>query len=236
VFLREGLGSASLWRDFPTRLAKATGCGALVYSRAGYGASGTVDLPRPIRFMHDEAVVLGEVVDQLGIERHVLFGHSDGASIALIHAGSEPRPGLRGLVLEAPHVFTEPHGLESIARIAGVYRTTDLRERLARYHGANTDTAFWGWNDVWLHPDFRRWNIEASLPRIRVPLLVVQGQDDEYGTWRQVDAIVQQAGGLVETLPLAACGHSPHREHPEAVLDRAADFVRRCLAVTREEP
>lgn len=228
VFLHEGLGSARLWRDFPARLAAATGCGALVYSRAGYAASDPVDLPRPVRFMHDEAAVLGEVIDALGIGAHLLFGHSDGASIALIHAGSEPRPGLRGVIAEAPHVFAEPHGLASIARIRDAYRDTDLRERLARHHGANVDVAFRGWNDVWLDPAFRAWNIEAYLPRIAVPLLVVQGEDDEYGTWAHVERIERGAGGPVEVLGVPG-GHSPHREHAGTVLAAAAAFVRRCL-------
>ncbi|HET7232861.1 MAG TPA: alpha/beta hydrolase [Longimicrobium sp.] len=229
VFLHEGLGSAGLWRDFPARLAEAAGCGALVYSRAGYGASQAAELPRPIRFMHDEAVVLGEVLDALGIREHVLFGHSDGASISLIHAGSQPRPGLSGVIAEAPHVFAEPHGLASIARMADVYRETDLREKLARHHGGNVDIAFRGWNDVWLHPGFRAWNIEAYLPGIRVPVLVVQGHDDEYGTWAQVEAIQRQSGAPVEVLGLPECGHSPHREHPDAVLAASAGFVRRCV-------
>jgi len=229
VFLHEGLGSAGLWRDFPARLAAATGCGAVAFSRAGYGASDPAALPRPVRFMHDEAAVLGEVIAALGIGNHVLFGHSDGASIALIHAGDGPAPGLRGMVLEAPHVFTEPHGLASIAAIREVYRTTDLRERLARHHGANVDVAFRGWNDVWLDPDFAAWNIEAHLPAIRVPILVVQGEDDEYGTWAQVEAIQRQSGGPVDVLPIPRCGHSPHREHPETVLEAAAAFVRRVV-------
>src|SRR5581483_5413209 len=128
-------GSTSLWRDFPDRLAAGTGCGALVYSRAGYGKSDPVPLPRPVRFMHDEAAVLPKVLAATGLRDHVLIGHSDGASISLIHAGSGPTPGLRGLILEAPRVFTEPHGLASIARMTEVYRDTDLRERLARHHG-----------------------------------------------------------------------------------------------------
>ena len=228
VFLHEGLGSARLWRDVPARVAEAAGCGALVYSRAGYGASEAVPLPRPVRFMHHEARVLGEVLDALGIGEHLLFGHSDGASISLIHAGSEARPGLRGVIAEAPHVFTEPHGLASIAAIANVYRTTELRGRLARHH-ADVDGAFWGWNGVWLDPGFRAWNIESYLPQIRVPVLVIQGEGDEYGTWAQVEAIQRQAGGGVEVLGIAACGHSPHREHPDAVVAASAAFVRRCL-------
>jgi pimeloyl-ACP methyl ester carboxylesterase len=227
VFLHEGLGSASLWRDFPDRLAAETGCGALVYSRAGYGKSDPVPLPRPIRFMHDEAEILPEVLAAAGIRDRILVGHSDGASIALIHAGSGPAPGLRGLILEAPHVFAEPHGLASIAKIGEAYRATDLRERLARHHGANVDVAFRGWNDVWLDPDFRAWNLEEYLPAIRVPILILQGEDDEYGTWRQVEAIQRQSGGAVEALAIPGCGHSPHREHPDPVLRKMAGFVRR---------
>jgi pimeloyl-ACP methyl ester carboxylesterase len=232
VFLHEGLGSASLWRDFPDRLAGETGCGALVYSRAGYGRSDPAPLPRPVGFMHDEAAILAEVLAEAGVREAILVGHSDGASIALIFAGSagragtSPIPRLRGLILEAPHVFTEPHGLASIAKIGEAYRTTDLRERLARHHGANVDVAFRGWNDVWLSPEFRAWNLEAFLPAIRTPILILQGEDDEYGTWRQVEAIARQSGGPVEALALPACGHSPHRERPDLVLPAMARFVR----------
>jgi pimeloyl-ACP methyl ester carboxylesterase len=224
VFLHEGLGSASLWRDFPDRLAAETGLGALVYSRAGYGRSDPADLPRPARFMHDEAAVLVEVLEGTGVREPVLVGHSDGASIAIIYAGSGAGPRPRALVLEAPHVFTEPHGLASIAAIGEQYRTTGLRERLARHH-THVDVAFHGWNDVWLHPEFRAWNIEEYLPRITVPALVVQGEDDEYGTWAQVDAIRAGSGGPVEVLPVPACGHAPHREHPDVVLAAMARFV-----------
>ena len=229
VFLHEGLGSVSLWRDFPDRLAGRTGCGALIYSRAGYGKSDPAPLPRPVRFMHDEAAILPEVLEQSKIRESILVGHSDGASIALIYAGSRAAAGLRGLILEAPHVFTEPHGLASIAKMAEVYRTSDLRERLARHHGANVDIAFRGWNDVWLHPDFRAWNIEEYLPAVKVPILILQGEDDEYGTWRQVEAIERQAGGPVEAVALADCGHSPHREQPEQALQAMAEFVERLV-------
>jgi pimeloyl-ACP methyl ester carboxylesterase len=225
VLLHEGLGSTSLWRDFPDRLAAETGCGALIYSRAGYGKSDPVPLPRPVRFMHDEAAVLPRVLAAAGVREHILIGHSDGASISLIHAGSDPAPGLRGLILEAPHVFTEPHGLASIARIREAYRDTDLRARLERHHGANVDVAFRGWNDVWLDPGFAAWNIEEHLPAIRVPILVLQGEDDEYGTWAQVEAIERQSGGPVETLAIPRCGHSPHRQQPGVTLGAMAGFV-----------
>jgi pimeloyl-ACP methyl ester carboxylesterase len=225
VFLHEGLGSVSTWRDFPDALAAETGCGALVYSRAGYGASDPIPLPRPVHFMHDEAEVLREVLSQTGIREPILLGHSDGASIALIAAGTAPIPGLRALVLEAPHVFAEPHGLESIARIADVYRTTSLRERLARHHGANVDTAFWGWNGVWLHPDFRAWNIEDVLPGVAVPTLIVQGENDEYGTWAHVESIERHAPGPVQTLRVPDCGHAPHAEQRDTTLAAMSRFI-----------
>jgi len=227
VFLHEGLGSTSLWRDFPDRLAAATGWGALIYSRAGYGKSDPVPLPRPVRFMHDEAAVLPRVLAAAGVRDHLLVGHSDGASISLIHAGSGPGPGLRGLILEAPHVFTEPHGLASIAKMTEVYRDTDLRERLARHHGANVDVAFRGWNDVWLDPEFKAWNIEEYLPAIRVPILILQGEDDEYGTWAQVEAIERRSGGPVESIAIPRCGHSPHREQPDITLRAMRGFLKR---------
>jgi pimeloyl-ACP methyl ester carboxylesterase len=233
VFLHEGLGCVSLWRDFPRRLAAAAGCGALVYSRAGYGRSDTVPLPRPLDFMHHEATALGELMGAMRLREVVLVGHSDGASIALIHAGTAPHPGLRSLVLEAPHVFTEPEGLASIARIGETFRVTDLPARLARHHGANTEVAVRGWNDVWLDPGFERWNIEGGLPRITVPALVVQGTNDQYGTWAQIEAIRAGSGGPVEVLPVPGSAHSPHAERPDAVLPEMASFIRRSL---REVP
>ena len=214
-----------MWREFPRQLAEATDCGALVYSRAGYGASDPVALPRPIRYMHDEAVVLAEVIECAGVRDAIIVGHSDGASIALIYAGGARRHRLRALVLEAPHVFAEPSGLASIARMKGEFETTDLRDRLARYHGVNVDVAFHGWNDVWLHPDFRHWNIEEFLPSIDVPLVLLQGSDDEYGTWKQIEAIERQVIGPVQTLLIPDCGHSPHRDQPEIVLAAMTDFI-----------
>ncbi|HEU0078866.1 MAG TPA: alpha/beta hydrolase [Longimicrobiaceae bacterium] len=225
-FLHEWLGCVSLWRDFPARLAEATGCGALVYRRAGYGRSDPAPLPRPVRFMHDEGLrVLPAVLDAAGVRDAVLVGHSDGASIALVHAGSGAAGRVRALLLEAPHVFVEEVSVRSIAAIGRAYRDTDLRAKLARHHGANVDCAFYGWNGVWLDPEFRAWNIEEYLPRVSVPVLVVQGEADEYGTPAQVEAIRRQAAGPVETVLLPGVGHSPHRDAPEATLRAMARFV-----------
>ena len=225
VFLHEGLGSASAWRDFPRRLSDATGCGALVYSRSGYGSSPPAELPRPIRYMHDEAAGLGDLLRVHSIREEILVGHSDGASIALIYAGREKPPGLRALILEAPHVFVEQIGIDSIAAIKQKYETTDLRRRLSRHH-RNVDNAFCGWNDVWLDPAFREWNIEEFLPQIAVPLLVIQGTEDRYGTWKQVEAIERQVRGPVETVRVPHAGHAPHRDQAELVLEKMTAFVK----------
>lgn len=227
VFLHEGLGSVSTWRDFPARVAEAAGCSAFVYSRAGYGASDPVALPRPISYMHDDAAKLGEVLRVAGVERHVLIGHSDGGSIALIQAGSTPSPGLLGVVTLAAHVFCEDISVASIAAARETWATTDLRAKLERHHGANVDCAFEGWSRAWLDLAFRRWNIESYLSNIRVPVLAIQGESDEYGTMAQVDAIARQAGAGAQALKLAACGHAPQRDQPEATLEAIAGFVRR---------
>jgi pimeloyl-ACP methyl ester carboxylesterase len=230
VFLHEGLGCVGMWRDFPDRMAVATGCGALVYSRIGYGKSDPVRGPRSIRFMHNEAFsVLPAVIERFKLKAVVLFGHSDGASIAVVYAGARPRS-TRALVLEAPHVFVEPACIESTRRIAKKYERTRLRKRLTRHHGRNTDSMFRTWTDVWLRPEFRQWNIEEYLPAIKCPTLVVQGADDQYGTLRQLGAVVTQVGGPVQSLVLARCGHSPHSERPDEVLDTAVRFVRKALA------
>jgi pimeloyl-ACP methyl ester carboxylesterase len=242
VFLHEGLGCLEMWGDFPDRMASATGCGALVYSRMGYGGSDPVRGPRPVRFMHDEALdVLPAVIESFKLKEVVLLGHSDGASIAIIYAGARPRglggpqgpplrrSPIRALVLEAPHVFVEPICVESIAQIARAYETTRLRERLARYHLGNTDSMFRTWTDAWLGPEFREWNIEEYLPAIESPVLVVQGEDDKYGTVRQVDAVVTQVSGPARSLVLARSGHSPHSDQPDEVLEAASRFVRQAL-------
>jgi len=229
VFLHEGLGSAGLWRDFPAALAERTGCRALVYSRQGYGASDPCALPRPLTFMHEEARgALPALLDAAGIDDAILVGHSDGASIALIYAGENGRH-LRGLILEAPHVFVEPVCVEAIAKTNAAYASTDLRARLARHHGANVDCAFRGWADSWLDPGFLEWNLEEFLPGIKVPVLVIQGRNDEYGTLEQVERVCRQVSGPAERLILDQCGHSPHRDQREAVLDAMAAFVGRLL-------
>lgn len=233
VFLHEGLGCVGTWRDFPDRLASATGCGALVYSRMGYGASEGMRGSRPLRFLHDEALdVLPAVLERFQLEEVVLFGHSDGASIAVVYAGARLGP-VRALALEAPHVFVEPATIEGITRIAGGYETTGLRERLARHHGDNADSMFRSWADVWLRPGFRQWNIEEYLPAIECPVLVVQGEDDPYGTLRQVDAVVTQVRGSAEALVLPHCGHSPHAERPDEVREAATRFVRKAFDAGR---
>jgi len=226
VFLHEGLGSVSAWRDVPAQIADAAGCAAFVYSREGYGTSSPVALPRPLAYMHDEAAALPALLAAHGISRPILVGHSDGASIAIIAAGSGLA--VQALVLIAPHVFVENISVESIAKAADAYRTTDLREKLARHH-ADVDGAFWGWNRAWLDPGFRAWNLEAFLPRISAPALVVQGAADEYGTLAQVEAIARQLAGPCEQLIVPGAGHAPHRT--AGVPAQIAAFIRRQVAV-----
>jgi pimeloyl-ACP methyl ester carboxylesterase len=223
VFLHEGLGSISLWKDFPARVAANTGCSVTVYSRYGSGNSDVLTEPRPVTYMHDEALqVLPDLLALLHIENPILIGHSDGGSITLIYAGTHDP--VRGLVLLAPHVFVEDLSVASIAEAKVKFETTDLRVKLGRHHRDPART-FWGWNDIWLHPDFRHWNIEEYLPRITCPILAIQGLDDEYGTMAQVQAIARQAHGPVEVLPLADCRHSPHRDQPDTVLRAISKFV-----------
>jgi pimeloyl-ACP methyl ester carboxylesterase len=225
VLLHEGLGSVALWRDFPDKLAGRLGSRALVYSRFGYGQSDGLMARRSLRFMHEEALdVLPQLLDQLGVERPLLVGHSDGASIALIHAAAAGRE-VAGVVAMAPHAFVEPVTVASIARIRDTYRATDdLRTRLARYH-ARVDDAFLGWADTWLEPRFLDWSIEDLLGRITQPLLLIQGRDDEYGTLVQLDRIEAGVRGTTQRLVLDQCGHSPQRDREAAVIDAIAAFA-----------
>jgi pimeloyl-ACP methyl ester carboxylesterase len=230
VFLHEGLGSLSAWRDFPERLAASVACGALVYSRRGYGGSDPAPRPRPVSFMSEEALsVLPRVLESLGVVRPVLVGESDGASIALIYAGraagGAPRP--LGLLLEAPHLFVEDVCLRSIAAAAQSFWHGDLKRALARHHARDVDATFESWSEVWLDPAFARWNIEDVLPAVGAPVLVLQGEEDPYGTLRQLEALARGGGGFVEALVLAGCGHSPHREFPERALAAMLRFLKR---------
>lgn len=229
VFLHEGLGSIRQWRDFPARVAAATGRRALVYDRYGYGQSDVLAEPRVgTDFMHREALeTLPALLAALEVERPVLVGHSDGASIALIYAGSGHAA--RGLVALAPHVFVEDLSVRSIEAARRQFETTDLRRRLGKYHRDPVKT-FHLWNDVWLDPEFRRWNIESFLPGIRCPVLAIQGEADQYGTMAQVEAIRRQVSGPCELVKLADCGHSPHRDEPEKTLAAIAEFVARLPA------
>jgi pimeloyl-ACP methyl ester carboxylesterase len=227
VFLHEGLGCVEMWGDFPAQLAEATGWGALVYSRIGYGRSERCTLPRPLEYMHDEGHrVLPAVLETRGVRECVLIGHSDGGSIALIYAGGTPAHPLRGLITEAAHVFNEDVCVRAVQQIRRRFERGDLRERLAKYHGSNTDCAFLGWCDAWLDPGFQSWNLEEFLPAIQVPWLVIQGEDDDYGTLAQVEAIAAGAGGETELLIVPQCQHVPHQDQKALVLERMSHFVR----------
>lgn len=228
VFLHEGLGSVAMWRDFPARVAHACGCNAIVYSRYGYGESDPRARDHAVAYMHDEALkTLPELLDRLDVQRPILVGHSDGASIALIHAADSGRA-LTAVVAMAPHVFVEDVSISSIEAAKVAYETTDLRAKLARYH-RDVDSAFWGWNRIWLHPDFRAWNIEALLPRIACPVLAIQGEDDEYGTMAQVQSIRRHVRD-VDVVALSDCRHSPQRDQPQATQDAITAFVDRVTA------
>jgi pimeloyl-ACP methyl ester carboxylesterase len=229
VVLHEGLGCVGLWGAFPEQLASATGAGVFVYSRAGYGRSSPGKLPRPVSFMNEEACeVLPRVLSAIGFQRGILFGHSDGASIAAIYAGSVQDHRVRGLVLMAPHFFTEEMGLAEIRRAREAYDSGVLRDKLARWH-ADVDCAFRSWNGPWLDPDFRTWNITDALGYIRVPILAVQGADDQYGTLKQVEALHEECYCPVETAVLPGVRHSPHRDAPALTLEVTSAFINRLL-------
>jgi pimeloyl-ACP methyl ester carboxylesterase len=227
VLLHEGLGSVGLWGDFPNRLAAATGLGVFAYSRAGYGRSSASAMPRATSFMHEEArEVLPLVLDAIALRRGVLIGHSDGASIATIYAGSVADHRIGGLVLLAPHFFTEAFGVAEIARMRALYATGDLRAKLARWH-QDPDNAFLSWSGPWLDPEFRKWDITEELAHIRVPLLMIQGEDDQYGTVDQVETAKQTCQRPVEAVILPGVRHIPHREAAEETLRAIVDFTGR---------
>jgi pimeloyl-ACP methyl ester carboxylesterase len=222
VLLHEGLGSVSLWRNFPARLAEATGLPVLAYSRAGYGRSEPLSGARHVRFMHDEAErALPPLLAHFGIRRPLLVGHSDGASIALLHAARHPTIA-RGVVALAPHLFVEPVTLAAISAIAARFDDGELARRLARHH-ADAVATFRGWSDAWLSPDFQAWNIEADVAAIGCPILAMQGTEDEYGTMRQIERVEELAPD-VRSIALPGCGHSPHMEAADRVIDEIRGF------------
>jgi pimeloyl-ACP methyl ester carboxylesterase len=229
VMLHEGLGSTALWGAFPDKLAAATGAGVLVYSRAGYGKSSPGQLPRTVRFMHEEATeVLPRVLDAIGLQRGILLGHSDGASIAAIYAGSVQDHRVRGLTLIAPHFFVEEMGLAEIRRARDAFAAGSLREKLKRWH-ADVDCAFRSWSEPWLDPEFAKWDITEALGYIRVPILIVQGENDQYGTLRQLETAERECFCPVETAVLPGIRHDPPREAPEQTLAVVAGFINRLL-------
>jgi pimeloyl-ACP methyl ester carboxylesterase len=231
VMLHEGLGSAGQWGDFPDKLQAATGAGVFVYSRAGYGGSSPVKLPRPLDYMHIEARdVLPKLLDAIGFRRGLLLGHSDGASITAIYAGGIADHRIRGIAMIAPHFIVEDISVTSIADIKQAYETTDLKSKLARWH-SDVDNAFYGWNGVWLDPRFRNWDISEFLAYIRVPVAIVQGGNDQYGTIRQVEIAQEECYCPVDVTIVPNAGHSPHREAPEATLNAISEFAGRILHV-----
>jgi pimeloyl-ACP methyl ester carboxylesterase len=232
VMLHEGLGSVGLWNDFPEKLQAATGCGVFAYSRAGYGNSSPVTLPRPLDYMHIEATdVLPKLLDAIGFRRGLLLGHSDGASIAAIYAGSRQDHRVQGLVLIAPHFIVEDISVKSIAEIKRTYETTDLKAKLARWH-RDVNNAFYGWNGAWLDPKFRDWDISEYLAYIRVPVAIIQGERDQYGTLRQVEIAREECYCPVDATVVPGAGHSPHREAPGATLEAIGEFA---SAVLRDD-
>lgn len=226
VFLHEGLGSIPQWRDFPDALCQATGCPGLLYERWGHGGSEPLVLPRPDDFLEREAEdALPEVLEACAIARPILIGHSDGGTIALLYAAAFPdRP--RGVITEAAHVCLDPVTVAGITEVVRLWQDSDLRARLARHHGANTETMFRGWAETWLRPERRRWSITGRLAKITCPLLAIQGADDEHGLPAQLDTIVAGTSGPAERCMIPDCGHAPHHQARAAVLARMTRFVR----------
>jgi pimeloyl-ACP methyl ester carboxylesterase len=227
VLLHEGLGCTALWKSFPDALAVSSGCNIFVYSRFGYGGSSGCALPRPVGYMHDEAGYLDDILAQVPGQAIILVGHSDGASIATIYAGRPHNKDLRGLVLIAPHFFVEELAVSSIEKIKTVYENTDLGQRMGKYHGDQAADVFRGWNDIWLDPAFRSWNICEHLKRLEVPVLVIQGDDDEYGSTAQVDTAVQIVSQPVDVRYYTQCGHSPHTKYEQEISGEIARFITR---------
>ncbi|MBL4739524.1 MAG: alpha/beta hydrolase [Sneathiella sp.] len=227
ILLHEGLGSVALWRDFPTRISKETGCGVFVYSRQGYGASSLATLPRPLDYMTQEAQsVLPDVLSYMGFQQGYLLGHSDGASIAALYGGHIVDDRILGIILMAPHFFVETISVEAIKAAREAYESGDLRDRLSSYH-SDVDNAFWEWNNAWLNPKFASWNIEAILKDISPPVMAIQGDADEYGTLRQLDSLKRHLNSPLRLEVLKDCGHSPHIQCADEVMSMILQFLNR---------
>lgn len=229
IFLHDSLGCIELWRDFPHRLGEATNCNIFIYDRQGYGQSiPFTNRDRSKDYLELEADVLSELMEQCQIKEAILFGHSDGGSIGLITAAKYPSK-IRGLITEGAHVFVEEITLKGIRKAVEVYENANLKERLQKYHGKKTDTVFWAWAKTWLSDDFRTWNIERFLSQITCPLLVIQGEQDEYGTLAQVNSIIRQVSGKADSLIIPFIGHTPHKETNSVVLTQSASFINRLI-------
>jgi pimeloyl-ACP methyl ester carboxylesterase len=226
VFLHDSLGCIELWRDFPSKVGEAVQCNTLIYDRHGYGKSGSfISVSRNINYLQTEADILHVLMEQCGIDNAILFGHSDGGSIALIAAAKYPAS-VTGVITEGAHIFVEDITLSGIRQAVLAYQTTNLKERLQKYHGDKTDAVFRAWTETWLAPDFKWWNIESFLPRIVCPVLVIQGEQDEYGSIAQVDGIVRQVRGSAHPFIIPSAGHTPHKEATDIVLECSASFIK----------
>lgn len=235
VMLHEGLGCVALWRDFPRKIADATGMGVFVYSRSGYGQSDLADLPRPLNYMTQEAVeVLPEILDEIGFQKGILLGHSDGATISAIYAGSIEDFRVRGLILMAPHFFSEDMGIAEITQAKEAFETSDLKTKLGKYH-KDPESTFRGWNDSWLHPEFRKWNVAEVIDYLRIPTLAIQGIDDQYGTQAQIDELSDRSYAPVDVVMLENCRHAPFVDQPDAVVREIQEFAVRLTRIEAAE-
>jgi pimeloyl-ACP methyl ester carboxylesterase len=233
VFLHDSLGCIKLWRDFPEQLGNAGGRNVLVYDRQGYGRSSPFgEIKRDNGYLETEAGILDALLTECGIADAVLFGHSDGGSISLIAAAQYPDR-IRGVITEGAHIFVEEITLAGIKDAVNAYGNTNLKEKLAKYHGAKTDAVFHAWADTWQTDEYRTWNIEHFLPGIKCPVLVIQGENDEYGSLEQVDRIVEQVSGKAQRLIIPSAGHTPHKEVKETVLEHAVAFINELIAPGR---
>ncbi len=236
VFLHDSLGCVALWREFPKQLAKMTRCNVLVYDRLGYGKSAPMpSFVRPVNYMEAEADTVTELLNVLRIDSAILFGHSDGGTISLLAANKCPTK-VKAVICEAAHVFVEDITLKGIYDAMDAYQTTDLGLRLEKYHGRKVETLFKAWTETWTRADFRSWNILTLLPNVTCPLLFIQGDADEFGTLNQVEKTITQVSGIAQKFIIPNVGHTPHKEVPEAVLEKAAEFIQTQLNTLNKKP